>query len=97
MLFKLIRDGEETAVQSYEERPASKLSVAGKRMGDILALDADGRLVIVEIKRDWSDRATVGQLLEYAAEMTGKSYEDLENWIENTGPDAMANAHMSPC
>ena len=53
-------------------------SVAGKRMGDILALDADGRLVIVEIKRDWSDRATVGQLLEYAAEMTGKSYEDLE-------------------
>ena len=107
MLFKLIRDGEETAVQLYEERPASKLnlteknlenwmarnpdllfgaekvlvigqSVAGKRMGDILALDADGRLVIVEIKRDWSDRATVGQLLGYAAEMTGKSYEDLE-------------------
>ncbi len=107
MLFKLIRDGEETAVQAYEERPASKLnlteknlenwmarnpdllfgaekvlvigqSVAGKRMGDILALDADGHLVIVEIKRDWSDRATVGQLLEYAAEMTGKSYKDLE-------------------
>jgi hypothetical protein len=53
-------------------------SVSGQRMADILALDADGRLVIVEIKRDWSDRATVGQLLEYAANRMGNSYEDLE-------------------
>ncbi len=53
-------------------------SVSGQRMADILALDADGRLVIVEIKRDWSDRATVGQLLEYAADMAGSSYGDLE-------------------
>ena len=53
-------------------------SVSGKSMADILALDADGCVVIVEIKRDWSDRATVGQLLEYAAAMTGKNYEDLE-------------------
>ena len=53
-------------------------SVSGHSMGDILALDADGRLVIVEIKRDWSDRATVGQLLEYAAGMAESSYEDLE-------------------
>ncbi len=53
-------------------------SVAGQHMADILALDADGRLIIVEIKRDWSNRATVGQLLEYAAAMTGKNYEDLE-------------------
>ena len=53
-------------------------SVSGKSMADILALDADGCVVIVEIKRDWSDRATVGQLLEYAAGMTGKNYEDLE-------------------
>ena len=53
-------------------------SVSGQSMADILALDADGCLIIVEIKRDWSNRATVGQLLEYAAEMTGKNYEDLE-------------------
>ena len=32
-------------------------SVSGQRMADILALDADGCLVIVEIKRDWSNRA----------------------------------------
>ena len=53
-------------------------SVSGQPMADILALDADGNLIIVEIKRDWSDRATVGQLLEYAANMTGVSQDRLE-------------------
>lgn len=53
-------------------------SIKGKSMADILALDADGRVVIVEIKRDWSNRETVGQLLEYAAKMTEKNYEYLE-------------------
>ena len=53
-------------------------SVSGHSMADILALDAEGKLVIVEIKRDWSDRATVGQLLQYAADKTESSYEDLE-------------------
>ena len=42
-------------------------SIAGHRMADLLALDALGNLIIVEIKRDWSDRSTVAQLLEYAA------------------------------
>ena len=65
-------------------------SVSGQSMADILALDADGCLVIVEIKRDWSNRATVGQLLEYAAAMTGKNYEDLEKldrhyWPQRNG------------
>ena len=53
-------------------------SVSGLSMADILALDAEGNLVIIEIKRDWSDRATVGQLLEYAAEKAASKYEDLE-------------------
>lgn len=53
-------------------------SVSGQSMADILALDADRRLVVVEIKRDWSDRATVGQLLEYAARMAKSRYDDLE-------------------
>ncbi len=61
-------------------------SVAGQRMADILALDADGRLIIVEIKRDWSDRATVGQLLEYAVAMTGRNYEDLEKMDQDYWP-----------
>ena len=58
-------------------------SVPGQRMADILALDGGGCVVIIEIKRDWSNRATVGQLLEYAAEMTGKNYEDLETLHRN--------------
>lgn len=53
-------------------------SVSGQKMQDILALDADGKLIIIEIKRDWSDRATVGQLLEYAANMTEFSQDKLE-------------------
>ena len=58
-------------------------SVSGHSMADILALDAEGKLVIVEIKRDWSDRETVGQLLEYAAHEAESSYEDLEKHHRN--------------
>lgn len=53
-------------------------SVSGQNMADILALDADRNLIVVEVKRDWSDRSTVGQLLEYAAKMANSKYEDLE-------------------
>jgi hypothetical protein len=52
-------------------------SISGQNMADILALDTLGRLVVVEIKRDWSDRATVAQLLEYAANLQGAGYERL--------------------
>ena len=61
-------------------------SVSGQRIADILDLDADRRVVIVEIKRDWSDRTTVGQLLEYEAAMTWKNYEDLETLQRNYWP-----------
>ncbi|MBI1876672.1 MAG: DUF91 domain-containing protein [Chloroflexi bacterium] len=64
-------------------------SISGKNMADILALDTLGNLVIVEIKRDWSDRSTVAQLLEYAAEYKDATYEKLDrlaqgykNWQE---------------
>jgi hypothetical protein len=53
-------------------------SISGQRMADILALDGDGSLVVVEMKRDWSDRSTVGQLLEYAARVAEWKYDDLE-------------------
>lgn len=52
-------------------------SISGQGMADILALDSLGNLVLVEIKRDWSDRATVAQLLSYAAEYQGVTYEGL--------------------
>ena len=52
-------------------------SISGQGMADILALDASGRLILVELKRDWSDRATVAQLLEYAARFADVTYESL--------------------
>ena len=48
-------------------------------MADISILDATGNLVIVEIKRDRSDRTTVGQLLEYAADLADCDYEHLDD------------------
>jgi hypothetical protein len=54
-------------------------SVAGQSMADVLALDALGRLVIVEIKRHLSDRTVVGQLLEYAARLRNASFEELQD------------------
>ncbi|MGI9043936.1 MAG: hypothetical protein ACR2GK_07390 [Gemmatimonadaceae bacterium] len=53
-------------------------SISGQSMADILALDSSGRLVVVEIKRDWSSRETVGQLLEYAAKLSDCGYAFLE-------------------
>ncbi len=52
-------------------------SISGQGMADILALDASGGLILVEVKRDWSDRATVAQLLEYAASFADVTYEAL--------------------
>jgi hypothetical protein len=52
-------------------------SISGRSMADVLALDTSGNLIIIEIKRDWSNRKTVGQLLEYAAKFRDVSYERL--------------------
>jgi hypothetical protein len=50
-------------------------SIAGQSMADVLALDSFGNLVVVEVKRDWSDRSTISQLLEYAAGCKDCAYE----------------------
>ena len=60
-------------------------SVSGQSMADILALDTSGRVVVVEMKRDWSDRSTVGQLLEYAAGIALRRYEGLAEIAQQYG------------
>jgi len=55
-------------------------SVSGQSMADVLALDSAGRLIVVEIKRDWSNRDTIGQLLEYAARLNGCGFTRLEQY-----------------
>jgi hypothetical protein len=64
-------------------------SISGQSMADVLALDSFGNLVVVEIKRDWSDRSTVAQLLEYAATYKDYTYESFnqlaqkyKNWTD---------------
>jgi len=54
-------------------------SISYRNMADVLALDATGNLIIVEIKRDHSSRETVGQLLEYAAKMKVVTYDELND------------------
>lgn len=45
-----------------------RTSVPGRKMPDIIALDAQGRLVLVECKRGWANRDAMAQLLDYAAD-----------------------------
>lgn len=45
---------------------------------DLLAVDRDGNLVVIELKRDRTPRETVAQALEYASFGAQLSYEQLE-------------------
>lgn len=52
--------------------------ITGELMADILAVDSQGNLIIIEIKRHGSDRGTIGQLLDYAARLSGWTYADFD-------------------
>lgn len=49
--------------------------ITGKPQADLLAVDSQGNLIIIEIKRHWSDRNTIGQLLDYAAALSECNYD----------------------
>jgi len=44
---------------------------------DLLGMDAEGNLVVVELKRNRTPRDVVAQLLDYASWVLGLSYEDI--------------------
>jgi hypothetical protein len=50
----------------------------GKRV-DLLALDADGNLQVIELKRDKTPREAVAQLLDYGYWVQNLSFEDVTN------------------
>ena len=50
--------------------------VSGELMADILAVDSQGNLIIIEVKRHSSDRNTIGQILDYAARLSKWTPED---------------------
>ncbi len=49
--------------------------VSGEPLADLLAVDSQGTLIVVEIKRHAGDRRTVGQLLDYGAGLSEWDYE----------------------
>lgn len=49
----------------------------GTHMVDIIGLDADGGLVMIEVKNEVTTRTTVGQALEYLAKYSDIQLEDL--------------------
>ena len=60
--------------------------VSGEPQADLLAVDSQGTLIIIEIKRHWSDRSTVGQLLDYAARLSEWDYEAFnQRWRMHNG------------
>jgi hypothetical protein len=48
-----------------------------KRM-DILAIDSDGRLVVVELKRGMAPRDTIAQIVDYASWLSSIPHKDIE-------------------
>jgi len=65
-----------------------KQSVSYRRMADIIALDAEGRLVLVECKRGLASRDTLAQLLDYASDYDEAPHEKLlADWKTGVGKD----------
>lgn len=50
---------------------------------DLIGIDADGNLVIVELKKGKTPREVIAQILEYAAWGASLSYEDLNRIAQN--------------
>ena len=69
-----------------------RTSVPGRKMPDIIALDSEGRLVLVECKRGWADRDALAQLLDYAADYSKDALDRLEtDWRYGTGRDGQSD------
>ncbi|MFC1735515.1 endonuclease NucS domain-containing protein [Candidatus Hydrogenedentota bacterium] len=57
---------------------------------DILAMDPEGALVVVELKRNRTPREVVAQLLDYASWIQGLTYEDIAGiYAEKNGGKAL--------
>ena len=65
------------------DRQPSARDEDGTVFPDMLGVDADGNLVIVELKRDKAPREVIAQLLEYAAWANELSDEEIQQMAEN--------------
>ncbi len=61
--------------------------ITGELQADVLAVDSQGNLIIVEIKRHWSDRNVIGQILDYAARLSEWDYEQFDQRWKTEGDE----------
>jgi hypothetical protein len=63
--------------------------IGGSQKVDLLALDAAGNCVIIELKRGKPSRTAIAQILEYAAAVSKLSFADIERlaqrWFQQQG------------
>ena len=86
-LFKAARDGAPVLVV--------KTSVPYAKMPDVVALDAEGRLVLIECKRGWATRETLAQLLDYAADYSSEPFSRLQaDWDTGAGAGASSRGKL---
>jgi hypothetical protein len=66
------------------------MTAQGKQI-DLLAIDVEGVLVVIELKRDRTPRDVVAQVLDYASWVEELSYADIteiyEDYVAKTDPD----------
>jgi hypothetical protein len=55
---------------------------------DLLAVDADGDLVAIELKRDRTPRDVIAQVLDYGSWLVGLGYDDIVSLYRTYRPDA---------
>ena len=61
------------------------ITADGKRI-DLLAIDTEGDLHVIELKRDKSPRDAIAQLLDYGSWVQGLSYEAISEIFANFSP-----------
>ncbi len=88
----------ESAVETAPELLGQEVLIIGRQVStpsgplDLLALDTEGRLVVIENKRDRTPREVLAQAIDYAAFVSTMSFDDVATIFENyrlrSGSDA---------
>ena len=81
----------ESAVESAPQLLGDEVLIVGRQVStpsgplDLLALDAEGRLVVIENKRDRTPREVLAQAIDYAAYVNTLTFDDVAAIYESYG------------